>query len=256
MSDEAKVRIIVKKIHGRGHHGGAWKVAYADFVTTMMALFIVLWITAQSDVAKQAVARYFKDPGLFKDGRTASSVSGGDGLLPAHTTASPGVDGGAAEENRALKMAAARIKQLTEKGGAFEQLRDQTIVEMTEEGLRIELRERDSIPFFRLGSAVLIPPLKPMLESLQRILGELPNHITVEGHTDGHQYSDGKVYSNWELSADRANAARRALEAEGLRPGQIDRVVGHADRLLTVPAEPLDASNRRITILVRREKSG
>src|SRR5207244_12871642 len=104
MSDETKVRIIVKKGHGRGHHGGAWKVAYADFVTTMMALFIVLWITAQSDSAKQAVARYFRDPRLFTDGRTASAVSGGDGWLPGHTPSSPGRDADAADEHRAAQI--------------------------------------------------------------------------------------------------------------------------------------------------------
>ncbi len=102
-------------------------------------------------------------------------------------------------------------------------------------------------------NAIVIAPLTPLLDKLQAILGTLPNHITVEGHTDGRQYSSRKGYSNWELSSDRANSARRVMEAAGLPPGRIDRVIGHADRMLLVPEDPLNAANRRITLLVRRE---
>jgi chemotaxis protein MotB len=113
--------------------------------------------------------------------------------------------------------------------------------------------ERDGSPFFRVGSATILPTMKPILEQLAVVVGRLPNHITIEGHTDSRQYSDRLSYSNWELSADRTNAARKVMEAAGLAPGRIDRLVGHADRVLLVPDDPLDASNRRITIVVRRE---
>jgi chemotaxis protein MotB len=158
------------------------------------------------------------------------------------------------KEERALQAAAGQIKDMIEqRGGAFEGLREQIRIEVTPEGLRIELIERDTSPFFRVGSAIPIHPLKPLLENLQPILAALSNHITVEGHTDSRQYALRHNYSNWELSADRANSARRIIETAGLPLGRIDRVVGHADRVLLVPDDPLHPNNRRITLLVRRQ---
>jgi chemotaxis protein MotB len=185
--------------------------------------------------------------------RAASLAAGGSGILPAER---PGggqetEDEGTSEE-AALRAAAAKIKELTEKGGGFEDLRDQIRIEITAEGLRIELTERDGLPFFEVGSAILIHPLKPLLEKLNQILAALPNPIAIEGHTDSRLYSQKKNYSNWELSVERANSARRVLEAAGLPQTRMDRVVGHADRMLLVPADPMHASNRRITLLVRR----
>jgi chemotaxis protein MotB len=255
--EEVRIKRVKKKGHGGGHHGGAWKVAYADFVTTMMALFIVLWIIGANDAVKHAVANYFRNPTVFPGAATAKPVSGGSGILPAER---PGGGQDEAEnegtaEEQALRAAAAKIKELTEKGGGFEDLREQIRIEITAEGLRIELTERDGLPFFEVGSAVLIHPLKPLLEKLNQILAALPNPITIEGHTDSRLYSQRKNYSNWELSAERANSARRVLENAGLPQTRMDRVVGHADRLLLVPAEPMHASNRRITLLVRRTGS-
>ncbi len=252
--EEVRIRVIKKKGHG-GHHGGAWKVAYADFVTTMMALFIVLWIVGQNDAVKQAVANYFKNPTVFPGATTATLNPGGSGILPAER---PGggqesEEPGLADDERALQAAAAKIKELTEQGGGFEDLREQIRIELTADGLRIELTERDGLPFFQLGSAILIHPLKPLLEKLNSILAAVPNEITIEGHTDSRRYSEKRNYSNWELSVDRANSARRVLEAAGLPAHRMDRVVGHADRLLLVPDNPLHASNRRITLLVRRQ---
>jgi chemotaxis protein MotB len=256
MRDEPRVRIVVKKGHGGGHHGGAWKVAYADFVTTMMALFIVLWIVSQNDVVKEAIATYFKDPGAFKEGRAPITTPGGSGLLPGGRQ-DPQFFQAAAEaaerEERELQEAAERIRRLTGEGGPFADLRDQIEVSVTPDGLRIELMERDGTPFFQVGSAVLIPPLKPLLENVQHILMALPNAITVEGHTDGRRYTWRKDYSNWELSTDRAQAARRVMEDSGLPYGRVDRVVGHADRVLRVSEDPLHSSNRRISLLVRRK---
>jgi chemotaxis protein MotB len=254
--DEVRIKVVKKKGHGGGHHGGAWKVAYADFVTTMMALFIVLWIVGQNDTVKVAVAQYFKNPTILPGARNTALPPGGAGIMPAESPPKPADtsdnDSGAFEE-KALQEAAAKIKELTEKGGGFEDLRDQIRIEITAEGLRIELIERDGVPFFEVGSAVLIHPLKPLLEKLNQILAALPNALTIEGHTDSRRYTQKRNYSNWELSVDRANSARRILEAAGLPPTRMDRVVGHADRVLLVPDNPLHASNRRITLLVRRQ---
>jgi chemotaxis protein MotB len=255
--EEVKIKIVKKKGHGGGHHGGAWKVAYADFVTTMMALFIVLWITGQNDAVKQAVANYFKNPTVFPGAATAKPVSGGSGLLPAER---PGggveTEDVGSEDEKALRAAAAKIKELTEKGGGFEDLHDQIRIDITPEGLRVELMERDGLPFFEVGSAVLIHPLKPLLEKLNVILASLPNPLVIEGHTDSRRYSQQRNYTNWELSVDRANSARRVLMNAGMPPERMERVVGHADRMLLVPDDPLHASNRRITILVRRQTAG
>ncbi|HYE91906.1 MAG TPA: flagellar motor protein MotB [Terriglobales bacterium] len=258
--EEVRVRIIRKKGHGDGHHGGAWKVAYADFVTTLMALFIVLWIVGQNESVKQAVAQHFRQPtvAVFKDPKTSAMTAGGDGILPAER-AGGGLetDGeGRAAEERALQEAAEKIRQLTEKGGGFEDLKEQIRSEITAEGLRIELMERDGKPFFEVGSAVLIHPLRPLLEKLHGILGGLPNAIAIEGHTDSRRYSQQRSYTNWELSVDRANSARRVLEGAGLPAERMDRVVGHADRLLLFADRPLDPGNRRITLLVLRQKRG
>ena len=254
--DEVRIRIVKKKGHGNGHHGGAWKVAYADFVTTMMALFIVLWIVGQNDAVKQAVAGYFKNPTVFPGARTKTLAPGGSGVLPAER---PGGgqenDEDGTEEEKALQAAAGKIKGLTAKGGGFEDLREQIHIDLTAEGLRIELTERDGHPFFELGSAVLVHPLKPLLEKLEPILAAVPNPIAIEGHTDSRRYSQQRNYSNWELSVDRANSARRVLEGAGLAGDRTERVVGHADKLLLVPNDPLHARNRRITIMVRRQNA-
>jgi chemotaxis protein MotB len=255
--DEVRIKIVKKKGHGGGHHGGAWKVAYADFVTTLMALFIVLWIVGQNDAVKVAVASYFKNPTILPGTRNSTLPPGGAGILPAerHATAEERDSEIGESEEKALQAAASKIKELTEKGGGFEELREQIRIEITADGLRIELIERDGVPFFEVGSAVLIHPLKPLLEKLNQILDALPNAITIEGHTDSRRYTQRRNYSNWELSVDRANSARRVLDAAGLPATRMDRVVGHADRVLLVPDDPLHASNRRITILVRRQHS-
>ena len=248
--EPVKTRIIVKKGHGGGHHGGAWKVAYADFVTTMMALFIVLWIINQNAGTREAVARYFKDPSSFSHRNSPFLVQGSAGVLSGEPQMAPTAE--AAKEDEALRRAAQSFEDMMIRTGLFDTLRSQVNIEMTREGLRIELSERDGSPFFRVGSATIVPEMKVVLENVARVAAKLPNHITIEGHTDSRQYADGDVYSNWNLSTDRTNSARRVMEAAGLAPGKIDRLVGHADRLPAVPDDPLNASNRRITILVRR----
>jgi chemotaxis protein MotB len=253
-------KVIVKRGHGGGHHGGAWKVAYADFVTTMMALFIVLWITGQSESVKQAVARYFRHPGVFRTGDAGSLATGGAGILPGESgeqggnvEVGPGGQRDAASEEAAFQAAAADIRRLLEESAGLQALREQVEIQVAPEGLRIELIEREGSPFFRVGSATVLPGREPLLQTLARVLRGLPNHITIEGHTDSRQYSRNLEYSNWELSTDRANSARRVMEQSGLPRGQVDRIVGYADRLLRVPEDALHASNRRITLIVRRQ---
>jgi chemotaxis protein MotB len=244
------VIIIKKKGHGKhAHHGGAWKVAYADFVTAMMAFFLVMWIVGQSADVKAGVAGYFRDPKAFEGGR---------GVLPG---AESGTTGGGAPmgmtdleaAKAALAHAAEQIRKALEALPEFEDLKDQVEITLTDEGLRIELREAPDDGFFDSGSAHVKPPTVAMLRVIATQLGELPNAVAVEGHTDSRPYSaESPVYTNWELSADRANAARRILEASGIRPKQIEAVRGFADTRLRKAEEPLDAGNRRISIVVRR----
>jgi chemotaxis protein MotB len=248
-------RIIVKKGHG-GPHGGAWKVAYADFVTTMMALFIVLWITSQNAGTREAVAQYFKDPGTFKVKSSPSMIPGSTGLLPGQPVEGPGDGNDPAAEERALQKAAEQFRDALEHSGISEALQGQVRIEVTREGLRIELIERDNSPFFLVGSPAVLPSLRPVLENLVRVVAKLPNPITIEGHTDSRRYNTSEGYSNWELSTDRTNSARRVMDAAGLTPGRIDRIVGHADRMPLLPDDPLNAMNRRITIVVRRQGPG
>jgi chemotaxis protein MotB len=258
-ASQGTTRIIVKKSkHGGGHHGGAWKVAYADFVTTMMALFIVLWIVGQGSATKEAIAKYFRDPGAFKEGGAGTILQGGTGILPGERMPVGGNEeeatknGAAMREEAALQGAARRVGELASTSGAFDKIKDQIKIQVAKEGLRIELMERENSPFYQVGNPILVPSAVEVLQKLNTVLQSLPNPITIEGHTDSRQYSTSRQYSNWELSSDRANSARRVLEAAGLPEGRIDRVTGHADRVPMVPGNTLDAMNRRISIIVRR----
>ncbi|HEV8252025.1 MAG TPA: OmpA family protein, partial [Candidatus Limnocylindria bacterium] len=142
--------------------------------------------------------------------------------------------------------------ELASTSGVFDKLKNQIKIQVGKEGLRIELMERDNSPFYQVGNPILVPSAVEVLQRLAVVLQSLPNPITIEGHTDSRQYSTSRQYSNWELSSDRANSARRVLEAASLPEGRIDRVIGHADRIPMVQGDPLDAMNRRISIIVRR----
>jgi chemotaxis protein MotB len=250
-SGQQPIIIIKKKGHGKhAHHGGAWKVAYADFVTAMMAFFLVMWIVGQSEEVKAGVAGYFRDPKAY--------MEGGRGVLPG---AENGTTGGGQPMGMtdleavksALEQAAEEIRQALEALPEFKDLRDQVEITLTDEGLRIELREAPDDGFFDSGSAHVKAPTVAMLEVIAKQLGALPNEVAVEGHTDSRPYStESGPYTNWELSTDRANAARRILETSGLHPRQIEAVRGFADTRLRKPDDPLDAGNRRISIIVRR----
>ena len=241
--------VVKKKINRGGHHGGAWKVAYADFVTAMMAFFLVMWLVNQSKPVKAAIGGYFRDPGVFETG------TGGKGVLPGGTAATPETSSAKedpASEKLALQQAAERIKQRIEQVPAFEALRKQIEFSVTPDGLRIDLMEGERASFFDSGSAVLRGETERILGIIARELGNLPEGVVIEGHTDSRAYNDSDHYSNWELSADRANAARRIMQRQGLRNDQVADVRGLADRQPRYPANAMDPRNRRVSILVKR----
>jgi len=240
---QTPVRIIVKKKRGHGgHHGGAWKVAYADFVTAMMALFIVLWIVGQSEAVKQAVSAYFKDPGVFESGRGGSVLQGSTGSAPNPTT-------DVSSEIERLKVEAKKLEAEIRSNPEFDKFRDKIEIAVTKEGLRIELLENSNGLFFDVGSAKLKPETVKLLKLIAVEVGHLKNKVMIEGYTDARPYVHPD-YTNWELSADRANAARRILEQSGVGKDQIVQVRGFADRNLKHPDKPLDFGNRRVSILV------
>jgi chemotaxis protein MotB len=229
--------IIIKKkaAHG-GHHGGAWKVAYADFVTAMMALFIVLWLMNSSKQIQAAVSGYFKDPtGTSNKAGTNQSGSGENIQLTKQNMAG-------------LKE---QLQQRIQKINDLEKLRKNIEMTITSEGLRIELLESEKGTFFEIGSADLNESGRALVVLLAQELGQLPNHISVEGHTDAKPYAGTGNYSNWELSTDRANTARRLMQQSGLVSNQISQVRGFADQHLRTPQDPFEPSNRRISIIVQ-----
>jgi chemotaxis protein MotB len=247
-------RIVIKKKKAHaGHHGGAWKVAYADFVTALMSLFIVLWIVGQSKPVKQAIASYFKDPGAFSETTRSGGVLPGSSApcLPIEKP-KPEIKNpfeGPSSEIEKLKIEGKKIKGMISSAPVFEKFRDRIEVLVSEEGLRVELIENSAGVFFDVGSANVKAETVSLLKMLASELGRLPNSIILEGYTDARPYGS-ENYTNWELSTDRANKARRILEDHGLRKDQILQVRGFADRRLRTPDNPLDTSNRRVSIFL------
>lgn len=301
--------IIIKKIKkgGHGHHGGAWKVAYADFVTAMMAFFIVMWILAASNEAtKEAINEYFNDPGAFdiftgsripvqledginlnltgekvrKEGKGKDGSKGKVGWAtvigePQIVDNLDEVDNknvvvlmdstkqavweqskvDSIKERRILENVNETIKNqihemMTERPDLREILSSVEAIE-TQDGLLIELIESRDALFFQVGSARLNPEAIKILRQIGQVIGPLPNNIEIEGHTDSRKYSSGSSYDNYNLSSDRANAARQVLK-DVVREGQIIKVSGLADSQLKNEHDPFDVSNRRVSILVRQ----
>jgi chemotaxis protein MotB len=229
--------IIVKKKTGHGaHHGSAWKVAYADFVTAMMALFLVLWLLSSSVEVQKAVGGYFLDPSGHANLRGSSVAGTGEALEIGRDD---------------LDHLKDKIEDAMQSLREFPEIKDQVTFVVTGEGLRIELLENDKGTFFQSGSASPTPAGQELLRSLAREIGSLDNHVLIEGHTDSKPFSGGSNYSNWELSADRANAARRVMEATGLKPDQVTQVRGFADQNLLRKDAPEHASNRRVSVVIR-----
>jgi chemotaxis protein MotB len=233
----SKTIILVKKVKGHGgHHGGAWKVAYADFVTAMMSLFIVLWLMNTNPQVRKAVAGYFNDP-LGRSALTGTDRSGAADNLPL------------TKDN--IQQLKERLEKSIHQLNDLKALSNQIEITVTPEGLRIELLETKDGSFFNTGSAVLNANGRELLAVLARELGVVPNRISIEGHTDARPYAGSANYGNWELSSDRANAARRLMQETGLRANQVSQVRGYADQRLRVPSNPLDPSNRRISLIVQ-----
>ena len=235
MPSQQPIIILKKKGGHEGHHGGAWKVAYADFVTAMMALFIVLWLMSTSQDVQKAIAGYFRDPKGFGT-QTGSSMGGSGESL---TISKDHMD-----------LLKGKLEQALRQNPDFKKLKDYVQMTVTGDGLRIELLESEKGMFFESGKPSPTEICKELLSQLAKELGKLKNPILIEGHTDSTPYQ-GSEYSNWELSADRANAARRLMETAGLRPDQVKQVRGFADQQLRLPDRPEDPSNRRVSIIVQ-----
>jgi chemotaxis protein MotB len=236
-----KPRIIIKKVKGHhgGHHGGAWKVAYADFVTAMMALFIVLWVLGASDKKfKAGIAHYFREPGVF---------SGSPGVIP---------DGGQDKLGAGIIQAPSfevLRSHLIESWAGLKELvgvRDQVPIKITDDGLLIEIIDKDKKAFFDLSSATITPTMRKILELIVKEIKDTPNKLIISGHTDARAYHDDAYYSNWELSSARALNTRHVLQELGLPSERFEQVIGYADRKLRIPDNPLSSENRRISILI------
>jgi chemotaxis protein MotB len=218
------------------HSGGAWKVAYADFVTALMALFIVLWLMGSSARVKQSVSGYFKDPRAF--GRNGTGNSGEGPAVKRDSMA---------DIRKQLEQA---LKEMPE----FSRLRSNVAFSVTGEGLRIDLLENEQGMFFVSGSAEPTPAGEKLLEVLAKEMGRLPNNLVIEGHTDARAFRNAGPstgYSNWELAADRANAARRLLHQYGVRPAQVGEVRGFADQRPFNAKDLYDPRNRRVSVVVK-----
>ena len=236
MADAKTQPIIIKRKGGHGgHHGGAWKVAYADFVTAMMALFIVLWLMNTSKPIQEAISGYFKDPA------GTGKLTGVKTLpLPSKEVTKESLDKVKAELEKAIRQVA-----------NFDKLKNQIQLTVTPEGLRIELLETKNGTFFDSGKPDPNGNGRELLMTIAEELGKAPNKISVEGHTDSQPFSGGANYTNWELSVDRANASRRIMQQHGLRADQVAQVRGFADQQPRNAKDPSDPANRRITILVQ-----
>jgi chemotaxis protein MotB len=288
VADEPLRPIIVvkRKIQAAGHHGGAWKVAYADFVTAMMAFFLVMWlVTAVSKEQRAALFEYFHNPSMEAGksvkaapgqagpgGASTSVINLGGGLDSPKQHDKPRDEGlgqqvNTVSEEEAKKVAeAAERKQLEsleqelraaiEKSQALEPFKDQLLLDITPEGLRIQIVDKQNRPMFDSGSSSLKDYSTAILRELPAYLNSVPNRISISGHTDAQPYvSRGNNYTNWELSADRANAARRALQAGGLDAGKSARIVGLASSVLFDKNDPLNPINRRISIIVMTKRA-
>jgi chemotaxis protein MotB len=265
----SSIRIITRKKsgHGEGHHGGSWKIAYADFMTAMMALFLVMWLIANSTPQQlQGIAEYFRTP-LILGQNGGNNISDSESPIPgggedvtqqlgeerndiAHLEEQYELEKKHLEQIELIETAR-KIFEIFEIDPRLKKLAPNLIIELTEMGLRIQILASDDKPMFDIGSAAIDPNMREILRALAPIINSLPNKITLSGHTDERQYITGdRGYSNWELSADRANSSRRELIAGGLDSGKIIRIIALADTVgLNNPNYSNDA-NRRISILI------
>lgn len=284
-----KVKVVIRRKKGGhgGHHGGAWKVAYADFVTAMMAFFMVMWLLTQADLKlRSQIAQYFRNPGILPGGAIVNGevnpFKSREPQLVAHDITivqfegkeqPPGKPGSEAEQREAratreqkrLEQHAKQLEQAIEQAvkstPEIGWLKDRVIIQVTDAGLEIEVVDKAKVPgldradrmFFDLSSAELKPPLVALLREIAGVLGQLPNQVQVGGHTDARPFPPESPKTNWQLSFERADAARRVMEAGGLWRGQVSRVLSFADSRPLIPDKPLADENRRLSILAERE---
>lgn len=278
MANENLRPIVVKRIKKvvGGHHGGAWKIAYADFVTAMMAFFLLMWLlgsTAQGD--KEGIAEYFATPLKvamtqgFGSGNSASVIPGGgkdltrkDGHMTRGDQSSKAIDAKAMknaqdrEDAQRLQALKARLEAAIDANPTLRLFRKQLLIDITTEGLRIQIVDEQNRPMFASAKADLQPYTREILHEIGRVLNDVPNRISLSGHTDAIPYSTGdKGYSNWELSSDRANASRRELIQGGMQENKVVRVVGLSSAVLMDSANPTNPINRRISIIVMNKRA-
>ncbi len=264
MSKTNKQHIVVKRITAGKHqaHGGSWKIAYADFMTAMMAFFLVMWLLSNSSPKqKEGIAEYFKMPlkVAISGGEKSSSSSS---VIPGGGTDFTQVDGDDKRSNTdtvdtdRLRVLKKRLEQVIDANPVLKQFRPQLLIDITSEGLRIQIVDSRNRPMFDLSSAKVQPYMSVILREIGPVLNELPNKITLAGHTDATPYVLGsKSYSNWELSADRANASRRELIGGGMTEQKVLRVMGVASTMDLNKTDPLDPVNRRISIVVLNRRA-
>jgi chemotaxis protein MotB len=241
-----------KKAHGHKHHGGSWKVAYADFVTAMMAFFMVLWILGMSDDDKKVIASYFQDPIGFEKHQVGSKVrlqdfKGEPVSMIKGTSSRQGTD--RQDDEKRMRKVQGDIMNALNAESELSSLLKQVEVTITSEGLRIELVEQKHSTFFQSGSATLSAAGVQLVRDLAKVLAQSKRSLSIEGHTDAVPYV-GKGYTNWDLSQDRAASVRRALVANGVSERQLIGVHGYADKYLRDPEHPNSEVNRRVSILL------
>ena len=280
MSDDSQRPIIVKRVRkaAHGHHGGAWKIAYADFVTAMMAFFLLMWLLGSTTKADlQGIAEFFKTPlkislmGGSGAGDSTSVIKGGGSDITRaegqrkhgeETTGRKVSDLREAErelalrEKQVLRELKLKIEGAIAASPTMSQFKNQLLIDITTEGLRVQIVDEQNRPMFAIGSAMLQPYTREIVREIAKVVNEVPNRISLSGHTDATPYSGGEGgYSNWELSADRSNSLRRELIAGGMDDKRIARVVGLSSSVLLDPANPYNPINRRVSIIVMNKKA-
>ena len=268
-ADKRPIIVIKRKVIAAGHHGGAWKIAFADFMTAMFAFFLVMWLLSSSSPKQlTGIAEHFRMPltEALKGGPAISNSpsvipGGGDPITPKQEIQVPTSEEekdfqANAEDIERLNNLKQQLDEMIESSPLLRQFRPQLLIDITPEGLRIQIVDSSNRPMFDRSSAVVVSYMHAILREISPVINAQPNKITLSGHTDATQYAQGdKSYSNWELSADRANASRRELVAGGLQEVKILRVMGVASSMHLNQEDPFAPVNRRISIVVLNKRA-